>query len=902
MVSAFDNFVSNHIVKDGAPQTHFVSPGNIKLHIGDDELVRFREIYAKQLSLSKGVAKAVTEKSRESLVMFADIDFSIESLKQPGTHEKVPQWTQEILSHFSDLLRETYGMEQPPNVTTAFRVFYKCHAVWPNVIVAREDAKAIAIQVSERMEAAHPKVQNWSTVIDRSVYTSALRMLGCPKGELGGKKPRTEKTLHLAHFGDAVPYVEVYRIAELTTQSPFLANIKDPIEADHLALMSIIPRPDARVLQPKQPLVSNARKRARVVRPEADLDLDLDEDEEILADAVQREPIVDGEIFHLPGDVQEALVQRRMDPTVAKYRRREEVGIVEVTLTAQPCPFANRTHSRSESGRPAHYVLLKPRAAVLGCWACDKCEGLAVPAPGESLLPVFDQTLEDYYIKRSFFFQSDELVSELIFEVLRNSFAASTVGTSWVWHHFNQAKHRWMEGERIFKVIMEEGGIIQSKYTEFYREQKRDGDADAKTLNKKWTKLIFNLQSTKYVRGNLMPLLGRKFDARWRDDENRTFMERLDCNPKLICFRNGVFDMSEFDEEGNPHLPTFRPGKATDLISLSTNVDLFEYRNHPEATRRGLETFLKQIFANEHEMFWVLEKFAHALNGTPAAAQFFILSGAGANGKSTLMNLVTLGFGMYAVEVPVTLFTHARPPANCPTPELMMLKGKRIVKSSEANAKDTLNLGTIKWLTGGEMISARDLFDKRLQSFYPQALYEISVNELPAIQASADEFGTWRRLNHILFINTFTENPNPQNPNEFKAEDIKVINHKLNSWKGAFMALLVDLYMKPKNLPKPEQFKLSEKVLRSKNDITKRYIEEFVTRNEQAFTEVAKMHNQFMEWARTMRFNRRSDVSYDVFEKQVAKHLGPPEQSRTGLGWKVALKALPVTFGGSFRT
>ena len=42
------------------------------------------------------------------------------------------------------------------------------------------------------------------------------------------------------------------------------------------------------------------------------------------------------------------------------------------------------------------------------------------------------------------------------------------------------------------------------------------------------------------------------------------FMEKLDTNPYLLCFNNGVMDFKEKE---------FRDGRPDDYISLSTNIN-----------------------------------------------------------------------------------------------------------------------------------------------------------------------------------------------------------------------------------------------------------------------------------------------------------------------------------------
>ena len=113
--------------------------------------------------------------------------------------------------------------------------------------------------------------------------------------------------------------------------------------------------------------------------------------------------------------------------------------------------------------------------------------------------------------------------------------------------------------------------------------------------------------------------------------------------------------------------------------------------------------FLTKIFPNAEQLAYVLQEFALSLDGQNLSQSFFILTGAGANGKSnffyfinfigTLIKLLNMAIGQYAGSCNITLYTQPRPSANAPSPELIALKGCRPVVSNEPNARDILNLG-----------------------------------------------------------------------------------------------------------------------------------------------------------------------------------------------------------------
>ncbi|KAJ3237973.1 hypothetical protein HDU81_008581 [Chytriomyces hyalinus] len=319
-----------------------------------------------------------------------------------------------------------------------------------------------------------------------------------------------------------------------------------------------------------------------------------------------------------------------------------------------------------------------------------------------------------------------------------------------------------MQRERALLTIMSEDGPVQESYRQYIREiELRHGEHDENVEKTKelWVKLESKLQSTSFVRSGLFPIVACKLDLHWTcqdsGGEPLSFADRLDTNEKLIGCANGVYNL----ETGE-----FRTGEPGDLISLSTHVDYIPYPEHPQEIREGLEAFIAKIFVNPVHRAYFMQELASCLNSSNSRNRFYILTGAG--------------------------LTENRPFQLCQA-RAAQIRGKRIVTCSEPNARDSLNLGTIKWLTGGDRVTARNLYENNM-SFYLNAAFFMLANEIPEIKAPLEDFGTWRRIKPAPFQSSFKEQVDPNNPLEFQTDEN--MNDKLSAWRNAFFALLIQTY------------------------------------------------------------------------------------------------------------
>lgn len=122
--------------------------------------------------------------------------------------------------------------------------------------------------------------------------------------------------------------------------------------------------------------------------------------------------------------------------------------------------------------------------------------------------------------------------------------------------------------------------------------------------------------------------------------------EGWDADSQLLAVANGVLHL----EAGRLH-----SGRPTEMISMASPVAY-----EPAAKCLRWERFLAEVFAGDDELvdwFWRLA--GYLLSGETSEQCFFLLYGLGANGKSTLMNVLCALLGDYAYNAPFATFEAA---------------------------------------------------------------------------------------------------------------------------------------------------------------------------------------------------------------------------------------------------
>lgn len=210
-----------------------------------------------------------------------------------------------------------------------------------------------------------------------------------------------------------------------------------------------------------------------------------------------------------------------------------------------------------------------------------------------------------------------------------------------------------------------------------------------------------------------------------------------DMNPWLLAVHNGVVNLQDHE---------FRAGDPADRITLQCGTAY-----DPAALCPRWWRFLSEIFAGDQEVIeFVWRVIGYSLTGLTTEQILVMCYGSGSNGKSVFLSALHRVFGTYGHTLP---FSSLKTKSDDGIPnDIAALVGKRFVTAAEPRDGLKLDEGRIKWLTGGDPVSAR-FMRAEFFTFTPVAKFFCAMNHKPVI--ADDSFGLWRRIRLIPFTQQF---------------------------------------------------------------------------------------------------------------------------------------------------
>lgn len=218
----------------------------------------------------------------------------------------------------------------------------------------------------------------------------------------------------------------------------------------------------------------------------------------------------------------------------------------------------------------------------------------------------------------------------------------------------------------------------------------------------KWDKRLKQVQT---LRKNLKSAPFKNNVMRECADEfyDAQFKEKLDTNPYLIAFKNGVYDLEK---------NIFRKGRPEDFLSKEMNVNYKEYDEEDEEVQEVVY-FLQKIFPDKSLYRYFMDLASDVFVGGNHQKKVYFWLGAGDNGKSVLQKLMELMLGKLAIKFDTSLITGKKPGQGSAHAELARAGGGvRWATLDEPNKDEQINSGVMKKLSGNDSYFARDLFEK----------------------------------------------------------------------------------------------------------------------------------------------------------------------------------------------
>ena len=818
------NFTKN--IDNAKLLTHLAFRGKGKYNVPDNKHDEFYKMYYHALIKNEDlyIIEKINDETKFSFFLDIEVPKKVDYVIKKSDIKAIIKKTDECIIDMFDMCDMVELNNQDFIITRRNNNF---HINYNNLIVNSLNAQRLSKYIINSLP------NDLKKLIDTSVYRTGLRLFGSKKSEIDITKEKEN------FKGDLDNYSSIYEIYDIELNELF-----DNREIEYETFMNL------------------------VVRRRNDIDISIVKSSFKDKEPVYKVPIKSVENSTINMDISNLLdyVKNKNSEYLNDYefsiakivatQNKQGMLCYYVTLNDRLCPFMGREHKRAQS---PIYVEISTIGIFIKCYDQD-CIKRKFPDEGFKLPENFDNDYSALYLSMTTkYWKTDVNITPEIKHLLEDSLSGSHYKIAKVIYNIYKSRFRiddiknpdWYEYDgvrwsktHIMNILISEElqkyykGIKISDQDQHEIEEKDDNSDDNKAKiennmrNSLVDSIIAKLENVSFKK-NIMTEMHYLFKSL-----EPNFMPKLDSNPYLLGCKNGIYDLENYN---------FRVGDPKDYVTLSTGYDYIDYE--PECQEvKDIYEFLSQIIPNKKVLDYLLKILGRSLLGINDE-HFYIFTGlSGANGKSTLINFLEYTLGDYLTAADVSLLTNSRALSSSASPDVIRLKGRRMVSFAEPEYGDVLKTGIIKAFSGGDSIIARELY-KAPVSFKLQASMVLCCNDIPAI--SSIDGGTTRRLRVIEFKSRFCDNPIKEN--EFKIDS--TIKDKIKNWRPYFLSILVHYFKiyqdeveKNGKIEEPIEVKIATNKYKADNDKFNDYINESIKEDNGTFENIKNIYSNFMVW------------------------------------------------------
>ena len=303
-------------------------------------------------------------------------------------------------------------------------------------------------------------------------------------------------------------------------------------------------------------------------------------------------------------------------------------------------------------------------------------------------------------------------VAKLLHNEFCTEFVCGSISNR-TWYQF--VSHKWEEIEEGVFLRNHISTDVVEKYSAYggtlFQQQAQCDKAEEKTFQeriKQTHKMIANLKSAPY-KGNVMKEAADLF-------YDKHFYRKLDTNPYIIAFQNGVYDLSKNE---------FRSGKPEDYLSKCMPINYVDF-SETDPRVFAVYDFLEKVFPDKSVRQYFMDQASDVFVGGNHQKVVLFWTGDGDNGKSVTQNIFEKMLGDYAIKFSTTLLTGKKVANGAANPELARAGGGvRWAVLEEPDGDEEINIGYLKTLSGDDSYFVRDLFEKGKQTREIKPLFKL---------------------------------------------------------------------------------------------------------------------------------------------------------------------------------
>ena len=878
MTSSVEQILRDNYV-EGVFHTHvsMVQPRG-KFQFNRQKLEDFWVIYCNRINDDKTSILGVAEKPQHYLPVLADIDLKVKDIEKIDNQEHL--YTEEqvvqVIGVYQSILRNIvedctddnllcvlleksmYYIEAGDNIWTKSGF----HLHFPNVFLSKADQEIHLIprvqeMVSEMKIFENLGIEDSAIVVDKACCTVPWLLYGSRKSE---DMDPYKVTKVFTSDCDEISLEEAFSSYCIFDIKEKPINIRNKVEFFLPRILSIIPY--GRVTHElREGLVSLLKDK--------------------LQEKKERVKVV------LTVSVEEALkVSERLLPMLSDFRTEDRnewltvgwilynIGDGSTQALDQWLSFSSRCVEKyNESTCIYEWERMVKQDLTLG--TLRHFANLDNP----SLYKAFKNEQSELHVNESLQGGHSD-IAKVLYSMYGNDFVCASISGK-NWYQFRD--HKWEEIEEgvfLREKISEE---VVLKYTDMGQELFRKlsccgaDKAEAAMINtrvKQVQKLVANLKSCPF-KSNIMKESMEVF-------YDRRFKQKLDQNPYIIGWVNGVYDLKRNE---------FRPGRPEDFVSKTIPIEYKEYNESDEEVQNVIE-FLLRVFPDETIRKYFLDTYSDIFVGGNNQKKVYMWTGEGDNGKSITQKFFEMMLGELAIKFNTQYFTGKKVASGSANPELSRAAPPvRHATMEEPDADEQLNIGELKKLSGGDSYWARDLFEKgkSTREVFPMFMLTFITNKLPKLKYS--DKATWNRIRVIPFEATFVEPGEPcpvtlqEQLKQKRFPMDKEFSKKIPGIVSAFAWYLLKWRQTVSVRVEPEKVREATAIYRRQNDIYRQFMEECIIEDDSVLT-ITELYAQFKEWFKEGFPNMSLPIKNEV-KDYMEKLWGEPENGMTWKGYRI---------------
>lgn len=335
----------------------------------------------------------------------------------------------------------------------------------------------------------------------------------------------------------------------------------------------------------------------------------------------------------------------------------------------------------------------------------------------------------------------------------------------------------------------------------------------------------------------------------------------LDANPTELNTPKGIVDLTTGQ---------IRPHDAQSHCTYMTSVG---------PGTEGMEMwidFLKTITEGDGALMGFLQMVAGmALYGKVFEERLIMAYGGGRNGKSTFFNALGAVLGDYCGVIDIETVTTSG--AN-KGPDLVELRGKRLVLAGELEEGRRLSVSTVKKICSTDRITAAAKF-RQPETFTPSHTLILHSNHLPRVGSSDD--GTWRRLLPVEFKARIPEGTGVSN---YGALLVEKAGPAILTWmlQGA-----VNFARNGYKLTIPDVVEMAVEDYRQREDWLENFLSERCILEPDARAPAGELYQVYRQWAEEAGDYVRRQIDFNTAMEQRGFSKIAPKNRKTWVGLKL---------------